>query len=156
MIQTKSSDSEAASRTRRDAGLALPIVLVLTTAISVVVIALASYTITNLRYSRITEDRSDRLSAADAGMRYAIDQLRLRNAGCILDTQKAVLPGVEADFNGASAAVTCERITSGFEGIQAYAAVLTGEGLGVNDGGNWGNLSNGGSHNQSNKSNDCK
>ena len=133
MIHTNSLSSEAVDRTRRDAGLALPIVLVLTTAISVVIIALASYTVTNLRYSRITEDRSDRLSAADAGMRYAIDQLRLRNAGCILDTQKAVLPGVQADFNGATASVTCERITSGFEGIQAYAAVLTGEGLGVND-----------------------
>jgi Tfp pilus assembly protein PilX len=133
MIHTNSSNPDAPTRSRKDAGLALPMVLVLTTAISIVVIALASYTITNLRYSRVTEDRSDRLSAADAGMIYAIDQLRLRNAGCILDTQKAVLPGVQADFNGASAAVTCQLITSGFEGIQAYAAVMTGEGLGVND-----------------------
>ncbi len=133
MIHDHRTNPSATARSRRDAGLALPLVLVLTTAISVVVLAIASYTLTNLRYSRVTENRSDRLSAADAGMRYAIDQLRLRNAGCILDTQKAVLPGVQADFNGATAAVTCERITSGFEGIQAYAAVMTGEGLGVND-----------------------
>jgi hypothetical protein len=133
MIHTNSSNPDAPTRSKKDAGLALPLVLVLTTAISIVVIALASYTITNLKYSRVTEDRSDRLSAADAGMRYAIDQLRLRNAGCILDTQKAVLPGVQADFNGASAAVTCQRITSGFEGIQAYAAVMTGEGLDDNE-----------------------
>lgn len=113
----------------RDPGSVLPMTLVLTTATAVVVIALASYVTTNLKAGVITQNRSDRLSAADAGMRYAIDQLKLRNAGCILDTQKAVLPGVQADFNGAAASVTCERITNGFEGIQAFAAVMTGEGL---------------------------
>ncbi len=132
-MYTKPSNPDAPAHSGKNAGLALPMVLVLITAISIVVIALASYTISNLRYSRVTEDRSDRLSAADAGMRYAIDQLRLRNAGCVLDTQKAVLPGVAADFNGASAAVTCQMVTTGFEGIQAYAAVMTGEGLGVNE-----------------------
>ncbi len=112
-----------------DRGSILPFTLIFLTVAAFTVIGLSSYVMANLRYSEVTENRSDRLSAADAGMRYAIDQLRLRNAGCILDTQEAVLPGVEADFNGASAAVTCERITSGFDGIQAYAAVMTGEGL---------------------------
>ena len=114
---------------RRDEGMALPLVLILTSVIAVMVVSLASMAATNLRFGRVAENRSDRLTAADAGMRYAIDQLKLRNAGCILDTQKAVLPGLKADFNGATAAVTCERITSGFEGIQAYAAVMTGEGM---------------------------
>ena len=109
--------------------MALPLVLVMTTAIAVIVLALSNYVLAEMRSSRLAEDRADRLSAADAGLRYAIDQLQLRNAGCILDTQVAVLPGVQADFNGASATVTCERITSGFEGIQAYAAVLTGLGV---------------------------
>jgi Tfp pilus assembly protein PilX len=124
-------DAHAATpRTRdQDAGTALPIVIVITTVIALVVVTLSSYALASLRFGRVAENRSDRLTAADAGMRYAIDQLALRNAGCILDTQKAVLPGVEADFNGAGAEVTCERITSGFEGIQAYAAVMTGEGM---------------------------
>jgi hypothetical protein len=104
-------------------------VLIMSSVIALVVVSLASYTISSLSYGQVTENRSDQLSAADAGMRYAIDQLKLRNAGCILDTQEALLPGVQADFNGATATVTCERITSGFEGIQAYAAVMTGEGL---------------------------
>ena len=114
---------------RRDEGMALPMVLILISVIAVMVVSLASMAATNLRFGRVAENRSDRLTAADAGMRYAIDQLKLRNAGCILDTQKAVLPGLKADFNGATAAVTCERITSGFEGIQAYAAVMTGQGM---------------------------
>lgn len=114
---------------RHDDGSVLPIVMVIVTILAAFVVAAASYSMTNLRYGNVTEARSDRLAAADAGMRYAIDQIALRNAGCIIDTQSSVLPGVEADFNGATAEVTCERITSGFEGIQAYAAVMTGEGL---------------------------
>ena len=121
--------STAPTPRNRDTGSALPIVMIITAVISVVVLSLSSYALASLRFSRVAEGRSDRLTAADAGMRYAIDQLALRNAGCILDTQKAVLPGVETDFNGVSAEVTCERITSGFEGIQAYAAVMTGEGM---------------------------
>jgi len=113
----------------RDDGAILPLVMVMTVVIATVVFALANWAVTSLAFGQVAEDRSDRLSAADAGMRYAIDQLKLRNAGCILDTQEAVLPGVEADFNDATAAVTCERITSGFEGIAAYAAVMTGEGI---------------------------
>ncbi len=96
---------------------------------SMVVLAIATYATTSLSYGQVAEDRSDRLSAADAGMRYAIDQLKLRNAGCILDTQEAVLPGVDADFNNARATVVCERVTSGYEGIQAFAAVMTGVGV---------------------------
>ena len=104
----------------------------MSTVIAVVVLSMTTYALTSLKFGRVAEDRSDRLTAADAGMRYAIDQLALRNAGCILDTQKAVLPGVQTDFNRASAEVSCERITSGFEGIQAYAAVMTGEGMPTN------------------------
>lgn len=112
-----------------DQGAVLPLVLVMTVVIAAVVIGLANWAVSSLAFGQVAEDRSDRLSAADAGMRYAIDQLKLRNAGCILDTQQAVLPGVQADFNDATAAVTCERITSGFEGIAAYAAVMTGAGI---------------------------
>jgi hypothetical protein len=117
------------NRKDRDEGAVLPLVLVMTVVISAVVIGLSNWAVTSLAFGQVAEDRSDRLSAADAGMRYAIDQLKLRNAGCILDTQEAVLPGVQADFNDATAAVTCERITSGFEGIAAYAAVMTGAGI---------------------------
>jgi hypothetical protein len=117
-------------RRRRDNGSILPLVLTITIVMSIVVLAIATYATTSLGYGQTAEDRSDRLSAADAGMRYAIDQLKLRNAGCILDTQEAVLPGVDADFNNARATVVCERVTSGYEGIQAFAAVMTGVGVG--------------------------
>jgi len=117
----------------RDDGAVLPFVIVMIGAIAAIVLALLSYAATDLRAGQVVESRAHQLSAADAGMRYAIDQLKLRNAGCVLDTQKAVLPGADVDFNGASATVSCERITTGYEGIQAYAAVLTGEGLDPSD-----------------------
>lgn len=120
---------QSSPRPARDQGSVLPLALVITVVMGMVVIAIATYSTTSLRFGHVAENRSDQLSAADAGMRYAIDQLKLRNAACILDTQEAVLPGVDADFNGASAWVVCERITSGYEGIQAYAAVMTGEGV---------------------------
>ena len=122
-----------AHRSHRDRGNILPIVLVITIVLGTVIIAIARYSVASLTFGEVTENRSDRLSAADAGMRYAIDQLKLRNAGCILDTQEAQLPGVQADFNGATASVVCERVTSGYEGIQAFAAVMTGEGVPANE-----------------------
>ena len=114
----------------RDSGMVLPLVLVLSVVLAVLVTSVATYASTNLRYGGVTADRSDRLSAADAGMRYAIDQLKLRNAGCIIDSTTAELPRADVDFNGATATITCQRISGGEEAIQAWAAVLTGEGLG--------------------------
>jgi hypothetical protein len=113
----------------RDRGTALPLVLVLSVILAVLVTSISTYAATNLRYGGITADRSDRLSAADAGMRYAIDQLKLRNAACIIDTTVAELPAADVDFNGATAKITCQRISGGEEAIQAWAAVLTGENL---------------------------
>lgn len=114
---------------RADEGMALPLVLIMTSVIALTVIALATFATTSLKFGRVSEDRVARLTAADAGLRYAIDQLKLRNAGCILDTQKAVLPGVDTDFNSTGAEVSCILNTSGYESIQAFAVALTGEGL---------------------------
>jgi hypothetical protein len=121
---------DIAGRGVRDRGTALPLVLVLSVILAVLVTSISTYAATNLRYGGITADRSDRLSAADAGMRYAIDQLKLRNAGCIIDSTTSELPRADVDFNGATATITCQRISGGEEAIQAWAAVLTGEGLG--------------------------
>lgn len=127
MIRHRSS--HPTPRRVTDEGSALPLVLVLTVSLSLVVLAIASYVTTNLKYAQVTADRSDRLSAADAGMRYAIDQLKLRNAACIIDTVEAQLPRAEVDFNGANATITCQRISGSAEAIQAWAAVMTGVGV---------------------------
>jgi len=48
--------------------------LVLTIALGSVVVGIASYTTTSLRYGRTVQDRTDRLAASDAGMRIALER----------------------------------------------------------------------------------
>ena len=78
----------------RDRGVMLPIVLVVTVVMSLAVIAIANYVSTDLSYGRVTIDRANRLAAADAVMNYGIDQLKLRNAGCLLGSGSTSLPGL--------------------------------------------------------------
>jgi Tfp pilus assembly protein PilV len=113
----------------RDRGVALVLVLVLVVVLGGVVLSVASYSTASLSYAHVAEARSDRLAAADAGMRYALDQIKLKSRGCVWDDALHNLPGITSDFNGATASVDCQRITSGLDDIQMYAAVMTGAGL---------------------------
>jgi hypothetical protein len=117
---------------RRDEGAILPLVIACTAVIAMVAVALATYATTDLKYGQVTEDRSDRLAAADAGMRYAIDQIKLRN-GCVFDDTQHVLPGLASQFNGASARVTCKLITDGLDDGQLFALAVTGAGTSSSD-----------------------
>ena len=45
----------------------LPLVLVVAVVLGVVVVALATYASTNLKYGGVVEERADRLAAADGG-----------------------------------------------------------------------------------------
>jgi Tfp pilus assembly protein PilX len=116
----------------RDRGVMLPIVLVVTVVMSLAVIAIANYVSTDLSYGRVTVDRANRLAAADAVMNYGIDQLKLRNAGCLLGGGSTSLPGLNSPVNGASTSLTCQRVGGGIGDIQAWAAVMTGIGVPTN------------------------
>ena len=116
----------------RDRGVMLPIVLVVTVVMSLAVIAIANYVSTDLSYGRVTIDRANRLAAADAVMNYGIDQLKLRNAGCLLSTGVSSLPGLNSPVNGAASTLTCQRVGGGIGDIQAWAAVMTGIGVPTN------------------------
>ena len=80
----------------------------------------------------VTIDRANRLAAADAVMNYGIDQLKLRNAGCLLSTGVSSLPGLNSPVNGAATTLTCQRVGGGIGDIQAWAAVMTGIGVPTN------------------------
>jgi Tfp pilus assembly protein PilX len=58
-----------------DRGSILPIALVLTLVLGSVSVALARYVATSLRTTRVTDDRVDRLAAADSAMQIALTQL---------------------------------------------------------------------------------
>lgn len=116
-------------RRDHDQGVVLPIVLLVTVVLAAMVIAIAQFGATNLRYGRIVEERSDRLSAADAAMRYAVDQLKVGAAACLYDDVPVGLPALASQFNGATGSVTCEVISGGLDDIRAWAIAVTGEGL---------------------------
>ena len=119
------------SSRRRDEGAILPLVLVTAVILSVMMVAITSYVTTGLRYGGVVEQRADRLAAADGGMRYAVERLRLgasricaTNGGDYIDPP---------DINGASVVVSCEQVGAGFDDTNGYALILTGEEIPVSE-----------------------
>ena len=116
----------------RDSGVVLPIVLVVTVVLAIVVIGIARYGTTNLRYSQVTERRSDQLAAADAAMSYAVNLLKIGAADCIFNDQTIDLPPLVETFNGATGSVRCSQTGGGLDSAGLFAMVLTGEGVPAN------------------------
>jgi hypothetical protein len=96
---------------------------------SVVVVGLASFVFTGLRYGGVVESRADRLAAADGGMRYAVEQLKIDNTDC---GKSGVSDDIyPPDINGTSVTVTCQQIGDGFGSLEGWALVLTGQDIPV-------------------------
>lgn len=115
-------------RTRvRDEGNILPIVLVCLVVLSLIVGGIATYVATGLRYGGIVEQRADRLAAADGGMRYAVERLKLGASRiCATAGGDTIDP---PDTNGAVVTVTCQQVGNGFDDVNGWALILTGEEL---------------------------
>jgi hypothetical protein len=119
---------------RRDRGTVLPLILIVVVVMSMVVVGIASYGTANLRYSHVTEQRSDQLAAADAAMSYAVNLIRIGRADCIFDNSTTVnLPALIEDFNGSVGTVTCGTESGGLDGTPVFAIALTGEGVPANE-----------------------
>jgi Tfp pilus assembly protein PilX len=66
----------------RDEGAVLVMVLVMTVILGVVACALATYATTGLRTSAVTDARTERVSAADAGLRVGVELLKKSPSAC--------------------------------------------------------------------------
>jgi hypothetical protein len=109
----------------RDAGTILPMVLVVTIVLSLVVVSVANYTSADLRYGQVVEGRADRLAAADGGMRYAVERLKLGASRiCATGGSDEIDP---PDINDSSVTVTCQQVGDGFDNTNGWALILTGE-----------------------------
>jgi Tfp pilus assembly protein PilX len=118
------SPSPAADRTR-DRGTVLPLALVVSVVLSVVVVSIAGFVTTGLRYGKVVEDRADRLAAADGGMRYAVERLRLGASRiCATSGGDVIDP---PDINGTTVTVRCGQVGDGFDDVNGWALILTGE-----------------------------
>lgn len=114
---------------RRDRGSVLPLVLVLVVTLGAVVVAMARYATANLRYSQVAEAHASRLSAADAALRNATDQLRAGAAECLFTGQPVVLPSATTDFAGVAASVECDSLSGSIDAATTWAVVITGQGV---------------------------
>lgn len=110
-------------RTPRDRGSVLPLVLVFMVVLSVVGLAIATYTATALRTSAVTTDIVDRLAAAESGMQAELEQVD--NGTCNASTNRGPI-------NGASVTTTCELASRVENADGGYALVVTGVGVDSN------------------------
>jgi hypothetical protein len=97
--------------------------------LGLVVVAIATYTTTTLRYGQVSEQRADRFAAAQAAMDDAIERLEIKRSACATG---AGVAGVSEPFpvviNNAPAMVTCQSIGGTAGDVEGWAVVLTGVG----------------------------
>lgn len=113
----------------RDRGAILPIVLVVAVVLGAVVVALATYATTTLRYGGVAEARADRLSAAEGGMRDVLDRLGQEGTLCTTAAGSGgVVLDVPVQLNGADVEVRCQAVGTTLSNITSWAIVVTGNG----------------------------
>lgn len=117
------------NRNTRDRGSILPMVLVVSVVLSMVVIAVATYTATGLRYGQVAEARAGRLASAQGAMDDALEQLSLRSSLC---ATAAGATGIDVPFpevvNGSDVVVRCQIVGGTLPPADGWAIVITGEG----------------------------
>ncbi len=113
----------------RDRGAVLPLVLVVSVVLSMVVVAVATYTTTSLRYGQVAEARAGRVAAAQGAMDDALEQLSLRSSLCAtaLGADGIDVPFPEA-VNEADIVVSCRIVGASLPPSDGWAIVITGNG----------------------------
>src|SRR5829696_4299281 len=116
-------------RRSHDRGSILPMVLVTTVVLGIVVVAVADYTSTNLRYGQVVEARAGRVAAGQGALDDTMEQLSLRRSLCTTIPGAA---GIDVPFpetvNGTTVLVHCEVVGGAVPPTDGYAIVITGEG----------------------------
>ncbi len=126
------------------------LVLVVVVILGMVVLALAKYSGTSLRYGQAVEAKGDRFAAADGAMRDAIERLRMGAAPaavqCPTNAGGPITRPFPIDINGATTSVSCQLSGTGASAISQWAVILTGNGVGseriLSAGGGGGSMNN--------------
>ena len=111
----------------RDAGIVLPLALVLTVVLGAVVVAIAGYATSTLRAGSVVQDRVERLSAADGGVRIGMEKLRTKTASCASTTVASTI--YTGTIDTTPVVVRCTRTTLKATDVGMFALVVTGEGV---------------------------
>ncbi len=118
------------SSSSRDRGSILPLVLIVAVVMSLVVVALAKFVTTDLKYAQVTEDRAERQATATSAITYGVERIRLRQTNCASSVGGfgPLSPGV-LDRNGTTTTMACSRFSSGLSDITGWAIIMTGNGV---------------------------
>jgi hypothetical protein len=128
---------------RRDDGLILPLVLVIVVILGAVIVAVATYASSTLRYGQVVESSADRLAATQGAVDNALEALDRSASLCALTTLANA--GYEYDLlqptsavptiNGLNPRVRCRTLGGAITGVEDFALVLTADpGTGSRDG----------------------
>jgi hypothetical protein len=111
-----------------DAGMILPLVLVVTLILGAVIVAVAAYAATDLRYGQVVEARAKRIAAAQGAIDDALEQLSLPTPIC----PTSGVAGIDIPFpepiNGTTVVVNCRVAGTVLPPLDGWALVITGEG----------------------------
>lgn len=123
------------SRARDDRGTILPLVLVVVVVMGAVIVALADYASSTLRYGQVVERSTERFAAAGGALDNALEAIDRRASPCILTPR--VNDGIDVPIapaiNDTTTVVRCEG--EDVTGVEELALVLTGDpGTGLRDG----------------------
>lgn len=117
-------------RRNPDDGSILPLVLVVSVALFLVVLALARFVTADLTYSRVTRDRAERQASALGAIDYGVERLRLNQTLCNSSVGSIGPIGAGVlDRNGTTTTLTCSRFGGSTIDIAGWAVVITGNGI---------------------------
>jgi hypothetical protein len=111
-----------------DAGVVLPLVLVVVVVLGLVVVGLATYTSTTLRYGQTTEERTDRFASAQGAMDNSLERLEIGKLKLCSTGLGFVIDPFPVTLNAAPATVECRSIGGSASDVDGWAAVITGVG----------------------------
>jgi hypothetical protein len=95
--------------------------------LSIVVVALAKFVTTDLRYAQVVERRVERQAAATSAITYGVERIRLGQTLCGTGGSDfgPITAGV-IDRNNTTTTLTCTRFAGGLSDITGWAIVMTG------------------------------
>lgn len=110
----------------------MPLVLVVTVVMAMVVVAMADYATTTLKYGQSVEEAADRLASAQAGLDNALESIKRNESACTLtaiETNGNVPPfQLGFEINEINPVIECVAYSGTVTPVDNFALILTGGG----------------------------
>ena len=115
-----------------DRGAILPLVLVVVVVMALVIVALADYSSTTLRYGQVVERSADRFTAAEGAIDNVLEAIDRNASLCTLSTLPNQSGGhtfpLGYEINGIEPMIECRSIGTNITGVEEFSLILTSRG----------------------------